>query len=651
MQETYSHLFTPAKIGTVSLSNRIVFLPHYCGLETDDGTIKKSHIDYFVERAKGGAGLLIIDSHAVHSLGKMSVKYIEAWDPKVLQGYRKLSGEVHKQGSKIFVQLSHGGHSTLTHPPQLLIAPTQMSEPSYHYNTKEMGIEDIREVVEGFTVSARHVMEGGFDGVEIKGAAHDGLLRSFISPYFNRRKDQYGGSFENRMRLPLEVVHAMREAVGPDFVIGVRVCMDEFTSWGYSTDEGKRIVQSFDGSGEINYFSCDAGCFSSFYMEIPPMSIPLGFAEYLSAEMKKVTDLPVITFGRINDPALAERILESGNADFIGMARELVCDPEFPKKVLEGREDEIRHCIACQDGCIYRVMQDEPIRCIQNPAAGREGSLGIGTTKAAKLKKRIIVIGGGPAGLKAAEIAARRGHAVSLYEKDAELGGQVNIAARIPHREEIKDVIRYLAIQMEKLEVDIHLNSTVTADGIEELEADAVIIATGSAPAPSEIPGADGEQVLNVWDVLLERKPIGDHVVIFDVTRRWSGLGTAEFLAERGKKVRILSPGFYVGEQLEPGNVCLAYQRILDRGVTLVPNSEVLEIEKDSVTIGNVYTGNTELVENVDTVVLSMGNRSINDLYYTLKGGVRELHCIGDALAPRLIQQAILEAEQLGRRL
>ena len=651
MKEFYSHLFSPGKIGTVSIPNRIVFLPHYCGLETDDGTITQQHIDYFAERAKGGVGLLIINSHAVHPLGKMSVKYIEAWDPKVLHGYRELSSEIHKYGSRIFVQLSHGGHSTLTHPPQLLIAPTQMSEPSYHYNTMEMGIEDIQEVVDGFTIAARNVMEGGFDGVEIKGAAHDGLLRSFISPYFNRRKDEYGGSFENRMRLPLEVVQAMRQAVGPSFVIGVRVCMDEFTSWGYSSEEGKRIVEAFAGTGEINYFSCDAGCFSSFYMEIPPMCIPLGFAEYLSAEMREATDLPVIAFGRINDPALAERILSSGNADFIGMARELICDPEFPRKAQEGREDEIRHCIACQDGCIYRVMQDEPIRCIQNPAAGRESLFGLGTLQGAKRKKKVLVVGGGPAGLKVAEVAARRGHRVALFEQDNELGGQVNIAARIPHREEIKDVIRYLAIQLEKLAVDIHLATRITAGDIKMMEADAVIVATGSKPAPSEIPGSEGEHVLTVWDVLLERKSLGDHVVIFDITRRWPGLGTAEFLVERGKKVHIISPGFYIGEQLEPSNVCLAYQRILDRGVTLVPNTEVLEIHNDSVTTANVYTGKTERIEEVDTVVLSMGNRSVNDLCAALKGSVKELYCIGDAQAPRLIQQVILEAEELGRAL
>ncbi len=649
--EKYPHLFSPGKIGPVKIPNRIVFLPHYTGIETDDATIKYTHINYFVERAKGGVGLLIIDSHAVHPLGKMCPKYIEAWDRKVIPGYRRLSAEVHKYGSKILTQLSHAGHTTLTHPPLLLLAPSQMSEPCYHYNTKEMEIEDIKTVVKGFAVAAQHVKEGGFDGVEIKAAAHDGLLRSFISPFFNRRTDEYGGSFENRMRFPLEVVHAIREVIGPDFPLGVRVCMDEFTPWGYSLKEGKKIVKAFVDTNEVDYISCDAGCFSAFYMEIPPMCIPLGFAEYLSAAIKEVTDLPVITFGRINDPTQAERILANSNADFIGMARELICDPEFANKAREGRDDDIRHCIACLDGCSYQVMQDKPLTCIQNPAAGKEALYGIGTLKPAEKAKKVIVIGGGPAGLKITEIVAKRGHKISIYEEDEEFGGQVNIAAKIPFREEIKDVVRHLVIQIEKLGVGIHLNEKIIAQTIQTLDADAVVIATGSSPARSDIPGADQDNVVTVQDVLSEKAPVGNHVVIFDITRRWPGLGTAEFLVNRGKRVDIITPYFDVGQDLHDANVVTTYSRILDKGVTLIPNTEIKKIQVNAVTIANVYTQETKEIKNVDTVVMSVGNRSDRELYNSLKGKVKELYCIGDCVAPRLIQQAIVEAEELGRRI
>ena len=651
MEQKYDHLFSPGKIGSVRISNKIVFLPHFTGIETNDATIKDTHINYFVERAKGGTGLLIIDSHAVHPLGKMSPKYIEAWDKKVVPGYKRLSTAVHEFGSKIFVQLSHAGHTTLTHPPLLLIAPSQMSEPCYHYNTKEMEAEDIKAVIEGFAISAKHVKEGGFDGVEIKGAAHDGLMRSFISPFFNRRADEYGGSFKNRIRFPIEVVHAMRRAIGPNFPLGVRVCMDEFTSWGYGLEEGKKIVKAFVDTGEVDYISCDAGCFSSFYIEIPPMCIPPGFAEYLSAAIKKVTDLPVIAFGRINDPVQAERMLANGSADFIGMARELICDPEFANKAKEERDDDIRHCIACMDGCSYQVMQDKPLTCIQNPAVGKEALWGISTLRPAKKIRRMAVVGGGPAGLKLAEIAARKGHKVSIYERDDEFGGQINIAAKIPFREEIKDLVRYLTVQIEKLGVDIYLNKEATAQSIQAFDADIVILATGSSPASSDIPGADQDNVITVWDVLLEKVPVGNHVVIFDITRRWPGLGTAEFLVNRGKQVDIVTPYFYVGEDLPPGSVATAYSRILDKQVTLIPNTEVQRIQDSLVKIVNVCTQKAKEIEDVDTVVMSVGNRSNRKLYNSLKGKVKEIYCIGDCVAPRLIQQAIVEAEELGKRI
>jgi mycofactocin system FadH/OYE family oxidoreductase 2 len=648
MEEKYPHLLAPGRIGNVKIPNRIVFLPHHTALDNEFG---QQHIDYYTERAKGGTGLIIAGSHAVSPESRMSETYIDGSNPEIIEGYKRLSKNVHSFGSKVFIQLTHAGHTTLTHPPHLLFAPSQMPEPCCYYNTKEMEIEDIKKVIGDFALSARYIKEGGCDGVELKAASHDGLLRSFISSYFNRRTDEYGGSFENRMRFPLEVVHGVKETVGSDFPLGVRICMDEYTGWGYGTEVGKEIVKAFVDSGNVDYCSCDGGCFSSFYMEIPPMAIPLGFAEYLSAEIKQLTDLPVIAFGRINDPVQAERILADGNADFIGMARELICDPEFANKAKEGRDDDIRHCIACQDGCLFQVMQDLPIRCIQNPGAGREAEYGIGTLKPAERKKRVVVIGGGPAGLKAGEVAARRGHEVVIYEEKGEFGGQVNIAAKIPLRDEVRDVVRYMAMQVEGLGVEVHMNERMTAEKVRELEADVVIVATGSRPAGAEVEGADGENVVNVWDILLERVEAGEHVMVYDTTRRWPGLGTAEFLVNKGKRVDIVTPFMNIGEQLEPGNVNLAFQRILGRGVKLMPNTSIKRVEGRGVVVENVYSHIEEEVEGIDTVVMSVGNRSNRELYDELKGTLegKELYFIGDAVAPRLIQQVVLEAENLTR--
>jgi 2,4-dienoyl-CoA reductase-like NADH-dependent reductase (Old Yellow Enzyme family)/thioredoxin reductase len=649
MEESYPHLFSPGKIGNVKIKNKLVFLPHYTALGREFG---QKQIDYYVERAKGGTGLIIMGSHAVSADGKMSANYEDASEEKIIPEYEKLVEGVHKYGTKIFGQLTHGGHTTIYQPPQLLYAPSQMSEPSCYHNTKEMEIEDIKKVVRDFAKSAKNMVAGGLEGIEIKASSHDGLLRSFIEPYFNKREDEYGGNFENRMRLPLEVVHAIREVIPKEMPLGIRMAMDTYTSWGYGTEEAKKIVEAFADTGEVTYFACDAGSFSSFYMEIPPMAIPLGFAEYLSAEIKNVTDLPVIAFGRINDPVQAERILADGNADFIGMARELICDPEFANKAQEGRDDDIRHCIACQDRCLYQVMQDLPIRCIQNPGVGREAEYGIGTLREAEKKRKVAVIGGGPAGLKAAEIAARRGHEVSIYEEKGEFGGQVNLAAKIPLRDEVKDVTRYIAMQVEQLGVEIHLNERMTVEKVKGLDTDVVIMATGSSPVEPDIGGCEQENVVNVWDVLLDREPIGDHVMIFDVTRRWPGLGTAEYLVNMGKRVDLVTPTMSVGEQLEPGNVALVLQRIMGRGVRLMPNTSLKRVEGKKVTVENVYSHIEEELEGIDTVVLSLGNRSNRELYDRLKGELgdsKELYFIGDAVAPRLIQQALLEAEKLGR--
>ncbi len=649
MKDAFPHLLSPGKLGSVRIPNRIVFLPHYPALDSE---FSQTYLNYYRERAQGGTGLIVVGSHAVSFEGKMGWGYINGGDERILPFYKKLAEECHEYGSKVFVQLTHGGHTSMYHPPQLLLAPSQMVEPYAHYNTKEMEIEDIRKVIADFTFAARLVQDGGCDGLEIKGASHDGLLRSFISPYFNRRTDEYGGSFENRMRLSLEVVHAIREAVGPGYPIGMRICMDEFTSWGYGTEEGKKILKTFESTGEIDYFSCDAGCYSAFYMEIPPMAIPLGFAEYLSAEMRQITDLPVVAFGRINDPVQAERILADGNADFIGMARELVCEPQFANKIKEGREDEIRHCIACMDGCVYQVMQDRPLRCIQNPAAGREAELGAGTLRPAARRKTVAVIGGGPAGLKAAEISARRGHTVTLYEEKEELGGQVNIAAMLPMREEVKDVVRWLGLQVAKLGVEIYLGERMTAEKVKGLHSDVVVVATGSRPAAGEGIPVEGGKILNVWDVLVGKADVGEHVVLFDTTRRWPGLGTAEFLVNQGKRVDIVTPYFNIGEQIEPGSVTLALQRIMDKEARLLTSSTVKRVEGSAVVVASTLTHREQRIEGVDSVVLSVGNRSDRDLYDELKGHLSgELYFVGDAVAPRLIQQVIYEAELLARAL
>ncbi len=337
-------------------------------------------------------------------------------------------------------------------------------------------------------------MAAGVDGIEVK-IAHDGLLRSFASPFFNQRTDAYGGSFEKRMRFPLEVLGSIREAVGPDVPIGIRLCLDEYTPFGYHLDYGLRMAERFEKSELVDYFNCDAGTFSSFWMEIPPAAIEQGYFRPLNRALKKASSLPVVAFGRIKDPEMAERMLELGEADLIGMARPLIADSDIPSKLAEGRADEIRACIGCNDACIHQVMQVKPIRCIQNPAAGQELIYSERLLTRTTEPKSIVVVGGGVAGLKVAEIAARRGHRVTLIERSGELGGQIRLAARQPLHQEIGEVVAYLEPAVERLGVEIWRNAEADVQGLLDLEPDVIIVATGSQPdLPVEKRGGDSDQ-------------------------------------------------------------------------------------------------------------------------------------------------------------
>ena len=397
----------------MSVKNRFVFQPHFTALTVGDGLPNETLQAYFTERAMGGVGLIVDGHMTVMVEGMMAPHYLRAWEERIIPAYRPVADELHSYGTKIFGQLTHAGHTTLTEPPQVLWAPTQMPEPSSRYTTRAMDLADIRKTVVRFGQAAGNLVKAGVDGIEVK-IAHDGLLRSFASPFFNQRTDAYGGTFERRMRLPLEVLGSIREAVGPDVPIGVRLCLDEYTPFGYHLDYGLRMAERFEKSELVDYFNCDAGTFSSFWMEIPPAAIEQGYFRPLNRALKKASSLPVVAFGRIKDPEMAERMLELGEADLIGMARPLIADSDIPSKLAEGRADEIRACIGCNDACIHQVMQVKPIRCIQNPAAGQELIYSERLLTRTTEPKSIVVVGGGVAGLKVAEIAVRRGHRVTL---------------------------------------------------------------------------------------------------------------------------------------------------------------------------------------------------------------------------------------------
>ncbi|TCL68374.1 FAD-dependent oxidoreductase [Rhizobium sp. BK251] len=682
----YSHLLSPFAIGPVQLRNRVVFQPHFTALGTLDGMPSDEHVAYHEERARGGVGLIILESMAIHPTGKMSRRFVNAWDPAVVPGLARIADAVHAHGAKLFGQLTHGGHTSLEHPPHIMWAPTQMPEPSSHHSTKAMDEDDIRAAIEGFAASARNLVDAGLDGIEIK-IAHDGLLRSFASPFFNRRTDAYGGSFENRMRLSYEVIAAIKAATGPHVPLGVRICVNEFTPFGYDTDYGLEMVRSLEATGMIDYFNSDAGSFSSYWMEIPPAAVAADDFRRINTALKHATGVPVIGFGRIS-PQSGEALIAAGDADLVGMARQLIADPETVNKIAAGRGDLVRLCIACNDGCIYQVGQEKAVRCVHNPGAGQERRMSERLVRKAETSRHVVIAGGGPAGLKVAEIAARRGHRVSLLEKARRLGGQVNLASLQPEHASIGEVTSYLEAAVADLGVEVHLGAPATPESILALSPDVVVVATGSEPnlpiGPDdaseasralgrqilpEIEGLDRDCVVSSDQVLSGEKRLSGHVVVIDDNGHWEAAGTAEYLADENCRVTVIAGHGMIGEDIEAGTRTLFHRRAAIKGIRLMPNTSLVAIEERRVRISPVFSdadaigwakyilmpGDDSFIDDVDWVVPVIGRRSREDLYLELKTrpefkGI-EIARVGDCVAPRLIQSTILEAFEFARGL
>ncbi len=646
----FPHLFSPLEIGRVTVPNRISFSAHLTNL-ADDGLPTDRLTGYLAARARGGAGLIITEEQSVHPTDRAYEHLIEAFHPEVIPGYKRLTQAVHAFETRIFAQLNHNGQQCSGSLSRLPVwAPSPVPDVLYRETPKAMEIEDIREVVEYFARSATHVREGGFDGVELQ-FGHSSLVRQFMSPLTNYRGDEYGGEFDNRLRFALEVIAAVREAVGADYTLGVRLCADELIPGGLTLEDAKQIAQRLQATGHLDYFNLTLATFYNLYLVGGPMHMPLGYAVPLAAGIKEVATLPVFATGRINDPALAERVLAEGQADMIGVVRGQIADPDFARKAREGRTEEIRYCIACNQNCYGRVGLNKTIGCVQNPSVGCEDIEGERHLRPALRKKRVMVVGGGPAGMWAAKIATLRGHQATLYEQAGELGGQVLLAAKGAGRDEFGVIVRNERNQLAHLGVPVELGVEVTPEFIFEREPDAVIVATGSRPKTSPVAGADGPGVFNVWQVLRGEAELGERVLLIDYDGHHQATATAEFLAELGKTVHVVTSSLFVGSDLGPSqDLYLTRQRLLQKGVTFTPDFAVMEIKGLEVHGFNVYSNVWDVFSGYDSIVTAMGNDACEDLYFALKGKVSELYRIGDCVAPRKVDMAIHEGYMAGKR-
>ncbi|MBN1161424.1 MAG: hypothetical protein JXA17_05720, partial [Dehalococcoidales bacterium] len=401
MYGQFKYLFSPLQIGKVTVPNRISFSSHLTNL-AENNLPSERYMYYLAERARGGAGLIITEEQTVHPTDRAYEKLIDAWKPEVVPGYRKICRAVHEYETKVFAQLNHnGGQGDGSYSRLPILAPSPVPDFMFREVPREMEIEDMREITDYFCKAAVNVREGSFDGIELQ-IGHSSLLRQFLSPLTNLRTDDYGGSLENRMRFPLEVVGAVRRTVGEDYTLGIRLCADEMVQGGLTLDDAKEMAKRFEAAQNLDFIDLSLATFYNLYLVGASMHTPLGYTIPLAAGIKSVVSLPVFCTGRINDPVMAEKVLANGQADMIGMVRAQICDPELPNKAREGRLEEIRYCVADNQGCYGRVGLNKDIGCIQNPNIGYEKERGINSIKPAPIKKKVLIVGGGPAGLRAA---------------------------------------------------------------------------------------------------------------------------------------------------------------------------------------------------------------------------------------------------------
>ncbi len=644
-------LYQPLPIGPREARNRIMFGSHTTNFARYH-LLSQQHAGYYAARAEGGAGIIVLEEHIVHPSDLPYEQALLGYLPETPRAIAKVSERIHAHGALAIVQLNHNGQqSSSDHHQHELWAPSAVQDVASREIPKAMELTDIAAVIEGFALTAKHAAQGDADGVELQ-ISDRSLLRQFLSPLTNQRDDRYGGTLENRLRFVQETIEAVDTVMGKDRVIGIRLCADELAPWGGITPEqGAEIARSLTSTGRIDYLTITMGSIFSTHM-FPfhaSMHTPPGYAVALAASIKAVVTIPVFAAGRIMNAQQAERILAPGQADGVEMIRPLIADPNLPRLSQEEYANRVRPCIACNQGCQVRSTMNVLLSCNVNPDVIDNEKIGT-TIITSTSRGPFYIIGGGPAGLEAARTAALRGKQVILYEREVSLGGTVRLAAQGPGRGELQLITDYLQEEIEKLGVELHLGVEVTAAMILEQSPQSVLIATGASPGAGllPIPGHDLPHVRSVRQIL-SGEPIGDkRVVIIDETGSHGVLSVAELLAAQGYSVEILTEDWYVGRDLVATHDIVPWmQRTMASGVVMTPHTSIVRIEPGQVIVTDRFMAEERAIA-ADTVVLGTYERPAQELYYALKGKVLRLFRAGDCIAPRRIEQAILEGRQIG---
>jgi 2,4-dienoyl-CoA reductase-like NADH-dependent reductase (Old Yellow Enzyme family)/thioredoxin reductase len=658
----FKHLFSPFQLGHVTLRNRIVSTPHNTHFGSG-GYITQRYIDYYAEKAKGGAGLLqCFGSLSVHPTAPVhDWGGIKNWDDSSLPTFRQFAETMHAHGAAVMAQITHRGRRGSSAEGEIpLLAPSDIPERLHREIPHALDVEMIHDIVRGFADGALRLKRAGFDGADLCGFARH-LIDQFWIPSVNRRTDEYGGSFENRMRFSVEVIRSVRAAVGRDFILGMRVSGDEMLENGLKLDDAIEIARYLNALGQLDYFTVTGatGETAKVGQRIMPFAdTPQGVYASLAAAIREVVDAPIIYAGRVVDPRHAEQLLADGVCDLVAMTRALIADPWMPAKAQEGRLDDVRTCLGMQEGCLGRNSRGLYLSCSQNPVTGREAELA--EIVPAAQPKKVVVVGGGPAGLEAARMAALRGHRVVLFEKGKRLGGQVLIAGRAPLRPAWAESVEWLALQLGKTDAIVRLGTEATIENVLAEQPDAVVIAAGAVPRRPELPGVDLPGVGTVEDLLQGTLAAGRRCLVVDATGQAQAGLAADFLSRQGRdgrEITLVTPYHTVCDALEPSTKEPLLERLYQGGVVPRPDTNLMGIEQQPeggrliVRLENEYSGRPETLPDVDTVVLAWGGRAVDDLHQALKGQVPQLELVGDAMAPRRLHDALLEATRAARRI
>ena len=663
----YRKLFEPMRIGRLELKNRISMAPMgLAGLVTSEGGFTPRGIEYFVERARCGVGLLITGCAKVEQQVEPFVMPSQPDPtfnpPHFMQTSIEMTERIHAYDSRIFLQMTFG-FGRVVHPHTAKAQPVSPSSvPNFwdpSVECRELTTEEVEFLIESFARAAVVAQESGFDGIEVH-AVHEGyLLDQFTLPIFNQRTDKYGGSFENRMRVPIELIKRTKELTGPDFPVmlryGVKSYMkglhsgllpdEDATEAGRDIEEGLIVAKVLEDAG-YDAFNADGGVYDSWYWAHPPMYLPEGCYLPLTERLKGVVNVPVIAAGKLGNPELAESALLEGRADGVSLGRPLLTDPEWAMKVRRDDIDDIRPCIGCHEACLKRISRCKPLSCAVNPQAGREIEYALSP---ARERKHIAVVGGGIAGMETARVSALRGHAVTLFEAGGELGGHVIEGSQPDFKEDDRRLLAWYRRQLSRLAIDVKMNTRVDAGSIHAMGADAIVVATGSVPFIPPIKGIESGSVLSTKEALMDTKPIERAVAV--VGGGLVGCELAYWLRMKGHDVTIIEmlPSLMqIGDVAYPNKMMLLELLNLHK-VEVLTGTSVLSWSKDGVTVS--LPGGEERVVRAGSLITATGYRRDRVLYDELRETVPNVYVVGDAMRPLNIKNAVWSAYEVARKL